>query len=143
MVESRNLSPDRIACFISSISLSSKPIRYPLSCIFLIRFIALFLATSAFLFLFRLGFSKCSLLRISDKVPVFSHYFLNLLRAFSKDSFSLILTSGIHCSPPFFDYFELFLEQPIIQFQMEKSNGARLTKRPKFQDILDKKRQKG
>src|SRR5262245_20044655 len=56
---------------------------------------------AAFNFLLRrsLGFSKCWCRRKSDRIPAFSHFFLNRRRALSKDSPSLTLMPGKKLHP--------------------------------------------
>ena len=65
---------------------------------------ALFRAATAFFLRFMLGFSKCWRFLASERIPVFSHCFLNRLNAFSNGSFSPTLIPDIHF-PPLFSVF--------------------------------------
>ena len=57
---------------------------------------ALLRAATAFFFRLMLGFSKYWRFRNSERIPAFSHCFLNRLNAFSKGSFSPTLIPAIH-----------------------------------------------
>ena len=95
----KNSGFELIRCFVS-------PFRAPVGepC-----YTCLLRAASDLRFLLMLGFSYLACFLISDKIPAFWIFFLNLFKAFSILSFSPTLTSGICFSPPSGYVFSLML----------------------------------